>query len=109
MKRFYQSIALVAKDDEFNSVLSQMSDDDITTIVKSDTLIMAHGKNLYEGFNFTKEADVSYRMRLLGRLVRQVRLGTNQMQLSLTDCVNPSTMFDCINRGHTKDVPDSAR
>ena len=40
-----------------------MKEDNITACIKSDQIIMKHGSNIYEGFNFKRESEVhiSYR------------------------------------------------
>lgn len=59
VKMFYQAMSTGADDEKFSYVLATMAQDNVTETVKSDELILLHGKNLYEGFNYKKETDVS--------------------------------------------------
>ena len=61
-------------------------------IVASDGLTE---KNLYDGYDYKKESDVSYRMRLLARLINQVRKECGNNNLSLTD-ITELKMFNQI-------------
>lgn len=96
LKQFYTSMSYGHTDEKkFLAVLSSMAPDGISEIVKTDSLIRQHGKNIYEGFNYKKESDVSYRMRLLGRLCLEVRKLTGNEKMGMSEIIHPS-QFDNV-------------
>lgn len=84
-------------DEAFQCVLSTMVNDEVSTLVKGDPLILQHGRNIHEGFNFKKASEVSYRMRLLGRILKEVRVDQRNSKLSMQDMIHPS-IFDSVTK-----------
>ena len=97
IKRFYSNLFYGKNQDKLTSVLSTMKEDNITACVKSDQIIMKHGSNIYEGFNFKRESEVSYRMRLVGRVLCQVRETEGKPTMSMNELIHPSN-FDSVVR-----------
>lgn len=81
--------------EKLTSVLSTMKEDSITECVKGDPIVMKHGSNIYEGFNYRKESEVSYRMRLAGRILCKVRELLVTPKLSMDQLIHPKN-FDIV-------------
>lgn len=97
LKIFFNNLAEPSDPEQskIHLVTSTMAEDEITTIVKEDPLILKHGANIFEGFHFKKHREVSYRMRLLGRLIKELRGSTNNATMKMADVINPR-MFDLV-------------
>lgn len=95
LKRFFNTLATEDQEDKINLVLDIMEEDEVKGIIKNDALIRKHGLNIFEGFNYAKAENVSYRMRLLGRLVKQVRTIEGDNNIMMQDIIHPRS-FDTV-------------
>lgn len=78
-----------------SNVISTLSCDGTTLIVRNDNLILKVGENLYMKHGRDQKQYISQEVRLLGRLVQSLRkIGVNKNGY-LTDYLKPS-MFDTI-------------
>ena len=73
-----------------SDVINKMLDDDKTNITRNDWLILQLGSFMYQRYGSSQRALISQRMRLLARLLAELR---NQMQkpaLTLMECIDPN-------------------
>lgn len=91
---FFVALSSGAGSDEFEAVLSTMNSDDVTTLIKTDDVILTLGRQLYESYELSKESEVSSKMRILGRFLLTLRNQTDEM-LFMKDVINPM-MFDKV-------------
>jgi len=82
-----------------NEVLKGMRNDDITTVVLGDEIILKYGQSLHQRLGKNRAHDISQRMRQLGRLVTQINSlqneGSRETKVSLSECLSGS-MFDTV-------------
>lgn len=94
VREFYTSLASTGgANDVFNLLLMMQ-----LAMLSRGSLIQAHGRNIFEGYEYSKQGEVSQRMRRLGRLLLKIREMTKEPSLSLTDLIIPRR-FDDVAEG----------
>ena len=72
------------------AVLAKMNNDEIANVVKKDSLILSFGSFLLSGKGVKKSGNISQTMRLLGRLLQQLRIAVpNMIEANLIDFISP--------------------
>ncbi|XP_072161248.1 uncharacterized protein [Bemisia tabaci] len=85
----------ISIDQEFyQNIMTRMKDDEITGIVKNDTLILHLGAFLYAKFNVTQKEYIRQSMRMLARFLLEIQ-SIDEKITSLPMCFDPGN-FDHI-------------
>jgi hypothetical protein len=82
-------------------VLSKMTYDEVSLIVQGDETILTVGSRMLEKRGTEKAAEVSQKMRLLGRVVKEARKKTGERNCSLVDLLKPEEFDTLIHCART--------
>ena len=87
---------------QLNQVLSAMKRDEVSLVVRNDTLIVGLAKREYAklGHDVDQHGYIRNRIRELGRLVIQLRKNTHQPNASLESFVHPHHFADVVKAVH---------
>ena len=77
------------------NILCNMNNDDLTDIARNDWLIMHLGTFLYEQHGVTQRRSISQHMRMLSKLLIEIRVVTENKRLKMVECISPA-FFDHI-------------
>ncbi|XP_066933576.1 uncharacterized protein [Clytia hemisphaerica] len=91
-----QSVASTCSDELRLMVLDKMKHDDIHQIVRKDEIILKYGSFKLENSGLRRQHTISERMRLIGRLVRELRDSLGKDDLKLQDALKPQHFDDIV-------------
>lgn len=76
-------------------VVRPMNNDEIKQVVMEDELILTYGSFIVSGKGLKKASNISQKMRILGRLVLEMRKNESMHCFQLKDCLLPNH-FDLV-------------
>ena len=78
--------------EEMNEMIARMRADDVTRVIKNDSLIKALGEKLYAKLGYDKHQENYMRCKLreIARLLINYRIDSNDENAKLEDCINPT-------------------
>jgi hypothetical protein len=82
-------------------VLSKMTCNEVSLIVQGDETILTMGSQMLEKRGTEKAAEVSQKMRLLGRVIKEGRKTTGERNCSLVDLLKPEKFDTLIHCAQT--------
>lgn len=77
-----------------------MKQDDVTTVAYKDWLIIRLGMYMFQQHGLSHKHLISQRMRILSRLLTEVRRATGRIGLGLRECISPYMFDDIVNAVH---------
>ncbi|XP_057303145.1 uncharacterized protein LOC130640517 [Hydractinia symbiolongicarpus] len=76
------------------SVVQPMNNDN--ELIKSDELILTYGSFIVSGKGVKESSNISQKMRILARLVLEIRRNASMKDFSLLDCLTPAFFDDVV-------------
>jgi hypothetical protein len=83
---------------QLQDLLKMSKNDDISMIMKIDTLLLEYGERCYlrHGHNKEMHSEIRGRLRRLARLLKELRLQTKKQDAGLSDFIEPSAFRSII-------------
>lgn len=77
-------------------VLKRFHSDDVSRVVKSDKLLLLFGKVQLRKLGLQRAGQVREKMRILGRLIIELRTLTGQESVDIDEFIKPSNFDVCM-------------